>query len=64
MWNMRVMVIPIVVCALGTVLKGFGRGLEELEIRGRIETIHITVLIRFARILETRKDLAVTQTPV
>ena len=35
--------------ALGTVSKG--RGLDELEIRGQIETIQTTALLRSARIL-------------
>ena len=47
LWNMRAKVIPIVVGALGTVPKS----LEELEIRGRIETIQTTALLRSVRIL-------------
>ena len=39
LWNMRVAVIPIVTGALETVPKGLVRGLEELEIGGRMETI-------------------------
>ena len=35
----RVMVIPIVVGALGTVLKCLKIRLEELEIKGRIKTV-------------------------
>ena len=61
LWNMKVTVIPIVIGALGTVLKGFERALEELEIGGRIETIQTTALLRSAnilrRVLETREDL-------
>ena len=61
---MRMTIIPIVIGTLGTILKGFEKGLENLEIRGRIETIKTTTLLRSARILmrdlETR---AVTQTP-
>ena len=37
--NLRVSVIPIVVGALGTVPQNFERRSEELEIKGRIETI-------------------------
>ena len=37
--------------ALGTVNKGFMRGLEFLEIRGRLETIQTTALLRSVRIL-------------
>ena len=38
-------------CALGTIPKGLVKGLEELEIRGQIETIQTTVVFRSARIL-------------
>ena len=51
LWNMRVTVIPLVIGALGTVPKGLERGLVELEIRERIETIETTALLRSARIL-------------
>ena len=40
--NMRVTVIPIVVGAPGTVLKGLAKRLEELEIQGGIKTIQTT----------------------
>ena len=57
LWNMKVTVIPVVNGALGTVLKGS----EEFEIRRRIETIQITALLKFARILrripKTSRDL-------
>ena len=33
LWNMKVMIIPIVTDALGTVIKGLVQGLENLEIR-------------------------------
>ena len=39
LWNMRVTVIPIVIGAHDTVTKGLMQGLEDLEIRGRVETI-------------------------
>ena len=52
-WNMKVKVIPIVVGAPGTVPKG----LENLDIRGKIETIQNTALLQSARklrrVLET-----------
>ena len=48
---MRVTVIPFVIGALGTFPKGFERKLEKLEIRGRIDTIKITVFLRSTRIL-------------
>ena len=45
LWNMKVKVKPIVVGALGTVPKGLERGLENLEIRGRIDIIQNTALL-------------------
>ena len=56
---MKVMVIPVVTGAPGTLLKGLVWRLEELEIGGRTETI--TALFRSAKILrrviETCGDL-------
>ena len=49
--NMKVTVIPVVIGALGTVIKSLVRMLEELEIRGRGENIQTTALFRTARIL-------------
>ena len=43
--------IPIVTGAFGTITKGLLKGLEDLEIGGRVETIQITALLRTARIL-------------
>ena len=48
---MKMSVILIVVGVLGTVSKGLVKGLEDLEIRGQVETIQKTVLFRSARIL-------------
>ena len=48
---MEVTVIPIVIGALGTVNRGLVLGLEDLEIRGRVETIQPPALLRLARIL-------------
>ena len=45
---MTVTVIPIVICALGTVTKGLVHELEDLEIRGRVEIIQTTTLSRSA----------------
>ena len=36
-WNMRVMEIPIVVGALGTILRGCEKDLKKLEIKDRPE---------------------------
>ena len=43
--------VNIVVGALGTVPKHSEKRLEDLEIRGRIETIQTTALLQSARIL-------------
>ena len=51
-WNIRVTVILILLCALGTVSKVLKRGLEALETGGRIITIQTKVLSRSARILQ------------
>ena len=39
LWNMKVKIIPIVIGAFGTVAKGLLKGLEDLEVGGRVETI-------------------------
>ena len=61
LWNMIVTIVPIVIGALGTVTKGLLKGLEDLEVSGRVETIQTTALLRTARILrqvlETWGDL-------
>ena len=58
---MQVMVIPIVIGALGTIPKILVQGLENLEIRGQVETILTKALSRSAgilrRVLETWADL-------
>ena len=48
---MRVTIVPIVIGALGTVTKGLLKGLEDLEVGGRVETIQTIALLRTARIL-------------
>ena len=45
-------IIPIVIGAFGTVTKGLLKGLEDLEVSGRVETILTTTLLRMARIEE------------
>ena len=56
---MKVTVIPIVIGAFGTVTKGLLKGLGELEVDGRVETIQTTALLKTSRILrrvlETRE---------
>ena len=51
LWNMKVTIIPIVIGAFGTVTKGLLKGLEDLEVGGRVEIIQTTALLRTARIL-------------
>ena len=51
LWNIQVTIIPIVIGAFGTVTKGLLKGLEDLEVGGRVETIQTTALLRTARIL-------------
>ena len=61
LWNMQVTIIPIVIGAFVTVTKGLLKGLEDLEIGGRVETIQTTALLKTARllrrVLETWGDL-------
>ena len=51
LWNMKVTIVPIVIGSLGTITKGLLKGLEDLEVVGRVETIQTTALLRTARIL-------------
>ena len=53
LWNMKVTVIPIVSNAHGAFTKGFVKGLDDLEIRGRVETVQSTALVRSAKILRS-----------
>ncbi len=66
-WNVHVTIMPIVIGVFETVTKGLVKGLENLEVSGRVETFHTTSLLRKARIQKSPEDLgifAVTQTPV
>ena len=58
---MKVTIVPIVIGAFGTITKGLLKGLEDLEVGGRVETIQTPALLRTARILrrvlETWGDL-------
>ena len=51
LWNMKVTIGPIVIGSLGTVNKGLLKGLEDLEVGKRVETIQTTALLRTTRIL-------------
>ena len=61
LWNMKVTIIPIVIGAFGTLTKRLLKGLEDLDVGGRVETIQTTALLKTARILrrvlETWGDL-------
>ena len=48
---MKVTIIPIVIGALGTVIKGLVQELEDLKITGRVEVVQTTALLQSARIL-------------
>ena len=54
---MKVTIVPIVFGALGTITKVLLKGLEDLGVGGRVETIQMTALLRTAiilrRVLET-----------
>ena len=52
LWSMQGTILPIVIGAFGTVTKGLLKGLEDLEVGGRMETIQTTALLRTARILK------------
>ena len=60
-WNIKLSIITIVIGALGKVTKGLVQGLEDLEIKERVETIQATALLRSAgmlgRVLDTWGDL-------
>ena len=51
LWKMNVTIKPIVIGTLGTITKGLLKGLEDLDVGGRVETIQTTTLLRTARIL-------------
>ena len=61
LWNMKVTIVPIVICAFGTVTRWLLKGQEDLEVGGRVETIQTTALLKTAiilrRVLETWGDL-------
>ena len=53
---MKVTIVPLVTGALSTVNKGLLKGLEDLEVGGRVETIKTTALLRTARILRRVRE--------
>ena len=56
LWNMKVTIVPIMIGAFGTITKGLLKGLEDLEVGGRVGTIQITALLRTARILRRLEE--------
>ncbi len=54
-WNMKVRIIPIVIGAHFTGMKGLLQGLEDLEITGRVQIIQTSVLLESARMLNSIK---------
>ncbi len=53
---MKVTIKPVVIGAFGTVTKGLLKGLEGLELGGRVVTIQSTTLLRTARILRRVRE--------
>ena len=53
LWNMKVTIMSSVIGAFGTITKGLLKGLDDLEVGGRVETIQMTALLRTARILSS-----------
>ncbi len=51
LWSIKVTIIPIVIGAFGPVTKGLLKGLGDLEVGSRVETIQTTALLKTARIL-------------
>ena len=49
LWSMKVTIILIVIGAFGTITKGLLKGLGDLSVGGRMETIQ-TTLLRMVRI--------------
>ena len=48
LWNMKLVIIPIVVAGFSTVTNGLSKGLDDLKVGGRVETILTTALLRTA----------------
>ncbi len=50
---MKVTIVPIVIGAFGTISKGLLKGLEDLEVGDRVETIQTTQIPQSSSIIET-----------
>ena len=59
-WNMKITFIPIIIGALSTVIVGLIKGLEDLEIKGRVKATQRTGLLRSARILRRVREIKET----
>ena len=64
LWNLKVTIIPIVIGAFGTVTKGLLKGLGDLKVGGRVETIQTTNGQNTVKNPGDLMRLAVTQTPM
>ena len=68
LWNMKVTIVPIVIGAFGTIIKGLLKGLEDLEFGGRGRDYRNDSITENGQNTEKSpgdlKRLAVTQTPV
>ncbi len=53
LWIMQVTIILSVIGAFGTLTERLLKGLKDLEVGERVETIQTTVLLRTARRLES-----------
>ena len=56
LWNMKVTIIPIMIGAFGTVTKGLLKGLEDLDVGGRLETLQTIALLKTVRILRRVRE--------
>ena len=56
LWNMKVTFIPIIIGALGTVIKGLIKRLEDLKIKRLVGTTQTTALLRSVRILSRFRE--------
>ena len=65
---MKVTIVPIVIGAIGTITKGLLKGLGDLEVGRRVETIQTDRIAKNGQNPEKRpgyfRRLAVTQIPV
>ena len=61
---MKITVILTIIGALRTIPKGLVKGLEDLEIKGQVETIKTKIGQNTKKMPGDLRRLAVTQTPV